>query len=54
MESWPDGARYDGIYVDGKKEGKGRLTFADGSYYEGEFHTNEISGFGNYYWPDGK
>ena len=30
------------------------LTFADGSYYQGQFQKNEISGFGNYYWPDGK
>jgi hypothetical protein len=37
MESWPDGAKYEGHYIDGKKEGKGKLTFADGSFYEGEF-----------------
>ena len=46
MEVWPDGARYEGKYKDGKKEGKGKLTFADGSYYEGEFMQNEISGMG--------
>jgi hypothetical protein len=54
MESWPDGAKYEGDYIDGKKEGKVKLTFADGSYYEGEFKQNEICGYGNYYWPDGK
>ena len=54
MESWPDGAKYEGDYIDGKKEGKGKLTFADGSYYEGEFKQNEICGFGKYFWPDGK
>jgi hypothetical protein len=37
VESWPDGARYEGKYIEGKKEGEGKLTFADGSYYEGEF-----------------
>jgi len=34
-ESWPDGARYEGNYEDGKKEGMGKLTFADGSFYQG-------------------
>jgi hypothetical protein len=46
VEVWPDGAKYEGKYKEGKKDGKGKLTFADGSYYEGEFSTNEICGFG--------
>ena len=46
MESWPDGAKYEGQYGDGKKHGRGKLTFADGSYYDGEFEDNEISGKG--------
>ena len=46
MESWPDGAKYEGDYIDGKKEGKGKLTFADGSYYEGEFKENKRNGYG--------
>lgn len=37
MECWQDGAKFEGDYVDGKKEGQGKLTTADGSYYEGEF-----------------
>jgi len=40
--------------VHGKKNGKGTLHFADGSRYEGEFLDNEISGYGEYYWSDGK
>jgi len=44
MESWPDGAKYEGDYIDGKKEGKGKLTFADGSYYEGEFKQMRFVG----------
>ena len=35
IETWPDGARYEGDYVDGRKHGKGILNFADGSRYEG-------------------
>lgn len=48
MESWPDGAKYEGEYIDGAKEGKGKLEFADGSWYEGEFVANEIEGEGIY------
>jgi hypothetical protein len=42
MESWPDGAKYEGDYIDGKKEGKGKLTFADGSYYETRVSLNRM------------
>ena len=34
---WPDGAKYEGIYKNGKKNGKGVLYFADLSKYIGEF-----------------
>ena len=54
MEFAPHGAKYEGEYIEGKKEGKGITTFADGSFYEGEFDLNEINGYGNYSWPDGK
>jgi len=30
------------------------LTFADGSYYKGDFVENDITGYGEYYWKDGK
>jgi hypothetical protein len=46
MGSALDGAKYEGEYIDGKKEGKGKLTFADGSFYQGEFKSNEICGLG--------
>lgn len=45
---------YKGSYANGKKSGKGILTFGDGSYYTGEFKDNEITGYGEYYWKDGK
>jgi len=35
VEKWPDGAKYDGNYKDGKKNSDGCLTFADGSNYTG-------------------
>lgn len=31
----------------------GKLTFQDGSIYEGEFKENVFEGIGKYQWPDG-
>ena len=45
---------YEGEYFEGKKNGQGRLTFADGSVYNGTFKMNEICGSGTYQWSDGK
>ena len=36
------------MYVDGAKNGKGILTFSDGSTYEGEFRNNCLHGYGIY------
>ncbi len=46
VETWPDGAKYDGYYKQGKKHGKGLFIWADQSVYNGEFYDNNIHGFG--------
>jgi len=46
VETWPDGARYEGAYEGGQKNGRGRFAWADGSRYEGNFKNNNIDGFG--------
>ena len=46
METWPDGARYEGSYENGQKNGRGKFSWADGSKYEGNFRNNNIDGFG--------
>ena len=38
----------------GKKHGKGKLKWADGSFYSGEFYEGRIEGRGFYKWPDGR
>ena len=43
-----------GNYAEGKKNGIGKLYFADGSFYDGEFIANDIHGTGVYVWPDEK
>jgi hypothetical protein len=37
-----DGAKYEGDYRFGRKEGKGYFSWFDGSYYHGEFDDNNI------------
>ena len=34
---WPDGRRYEGEYIDDKKEGKGSFFWPDGRKYEGDW-----------------
>ncbi|CAF0743087.1 unnamed protein product [Adineta steineri] len=41
--------RYEGTWHEGKKQGFGKLLFGDGSYYQGEFVDNEITGQGTRY-----
>ena len=38
--------RYSGQWKDGIREGHGKLTWPDGSWYEGEFQHNCIEGQG--------
>ncbi|XP_063001600.1 MORN repeat-containing protein 1 [Elgaria multicarinata webbii] len=42
--------QYEGEWKQGKKHGRGKLLFKDGSYYEGEFADGEITGNGFRYW----
>ncbi len=46
VETWPDGSRYEGQYVEGRKEGHGKFTWADGSHYIGHFSDGNIHGNG--------
>ena len=32
--------------------GKGKYTWADGSFYDGDMNNNQISGYGRYEWSD--
>ena len=47
---WPDGSRYQGEYDHQKDNitGRGKLTAADGSVYEGLFRSNKPEGQGTY------
>jgi len=40
--------------VNGKKQGKGKLTLSGDMYYEGEFSNGKMEGFGTFRWNDNK
>jgi hypothetical protein len=44
--------QYIGNIIDGKKEGKGKLIYPDGTYYEGNFKNDLYEGEGIYEWPE--
>ena len=43
---WPDGAVYDGEFVNGQREGHGKYTFSDGGQYNGSWKDGRYDGFG--------
>ena len=48
-----DGNTYQGDLIDGKMQGKGRLTFPNGKIYEGDFVDGISQGEGKLIYPDG-
>ena len=36
------------------KHGKGKITYPDGAYYEGEFKNDKMHGMGSLYYTKGK
>ena len=41
------------MWVNDKKEGKGKYLFADGDIYEGDYFNNLFHGKGIYFYKDG-
>ena len=52
--TWEDGRKYEGNYVDDKKEGNGRFTWPDGRVYEGLWKDGRKHGLGTYTYADGR
>ena len=46
--------KFQGEYINGVKNGYGKIFFEDGSIFEGDFKNNDINGFGILIWPDNK
>ncbi|MBF0625226.1 MAG: SUMF1/EgtB/PvdO family nonheme iron enzyme [Magnetococcales bacterium] len=52
-KSWPNGGRYEGEMVNGKRHGRGTYIWPDGARYEGEFRNDQRTGYGVFTWPTG-
>jgi hypothetical protein len=39
--TWPDGRKYEGEYIDDKKEGKGTFYWPDGRKYDGDWFNGK-------------
>lgn len=50
---WPDGTRYEGGVLNGKKEGPGTIYWPDGTRFEGIFSNDLREGSGTLIFPDG-
>jgi hypothetical protein len=49
----PDGERYAGAFVRGRRHGEGRLSLTNGDLYVGTFRDGTFDGRGTYVWADG-
>jgi hypothetical protein len=57
VKAWPSGDRYEGEFVEDRKEGKGTYTWGRGQWqgerYVGEYLNDLRHGTGTYTWPTG-
>lgn len=47
---WPNGDVYEGYFLCHKREGRGRMLFADGTIYDGDWEDDLMHGKGKYFW----
>jgi hypothetical protein len=52
-KNWPDGKQYRGEMLDGRRHGKGSITYPDGASYDGDWHNDWRHGHGEYKYTDG-
>lgn len=50
---YSDGASYEGNFVNGKRQGQGKLRYANGAYYEGGFYNDKWDGYGELTYANG-
>ena len=48
IQSWADGAHYEGYWLYNKADGQGIFWHAEGDLYRGEFKNDMANGYGEY------
>lgn len=43
IQSWPDGAKYEGDWLNNKAHGKGKFYHVDGDVFEGEWEYDKVN-----------
>jgi hypothetical protein len=46
VRTWPNGARFEGNFLDGMAHGKGKFNFPNGDCYDGDFRNDLANGYG--------
>lgn len=54
IENYEDGRKYEGIIINGIRNGPGKLTYSDGAYYQGDFKDGLMNGQGRLFYGEGK
>jgi hypothetical protein len=49
VQLYPDGARFEGQFVDGLFQGKGKMTQANGDVYIGQWQADKATGKGSFF-----
>ena len=52
-KSFSSGARYQGYFMNGKRNGEGTYKWPNGDEYKGEWFNGKQNGEGTYKWPNG-
>jgi hypothetical protein len=50
---YTNGYSFEGTFVNGKREGRGKLIDSEGGWYDGMWANDQFNGQGTYIWPNG-
>ena len=48
IQVWPDGAKYEGLWLENKASGNGRFEHINGDVYDGDWLDDKANGYGIY------
>ena len=51
--SWANGDKYEGLFKDGMKHGRGLYTYKNGRSYRGDYVNDKFEGYGTYTFAKG-